>query len=92
MQKPKIVFDLKGIHLYITEFKQKINNPLRCKFYIPVNIEKLIYDKGNSKRYNEQKQNLKNFDFSVHSEIINLVNIIEKHKKGLDQEYLITNR
>ncbi len=85
-------FDLKGVHIYITEFKQKINNPLQCKFYIPENIENLIYDKGNSKRYNEQKQNLKNFDFSVHSEIINLVNIIRKHKKGLDQEYLITNR
>lgn len=85
-------FDLKGIHIYITEFKQKINNPLRCKYYIPGNIEKLIYDNGNSKRYYEQKQNLKNFNFSAHSEIINLINIIEKHKKGLDQEYLIMNR
>ncbi|MEA3452495.1 MAG: hypothetical protein U9Q83_11435 [Bacteroidota bacterium] len=85
-------FDLKGVHIYITEFKQRINNSLRCKYYIPDNIEKLIYDNGNSKRYYEQKQNLKNFNFSAHSEIINLINIIEKHKKGLDQEYLITNR
>ncbi len=85
-------FDLKGVHIYITEFKQKINNPLRCNFYVPDNIEKLIYNRGNSKRYNEQKQNLKNFDFSAHPEIIKLVNIIQKHKKGLDQEYLITRR
>jgi len=85
-------FDLKGIHIYITEFKQKINKPLRCKYFIPDNIEKLIYNNGNSKRYYEQKQNLKNFNFSAHPEIINLINIIEKHKKGLDQEYLIKNR
>ena len=52
----------------------------------------MISEKGNSKRYYDQKENLKNYDFAKHKEIINLVNIIEKHKKGLDQEYLITNK
>lgn len=81
-------FDLKGIHIYITEFKQKINNPSRCRYYIPDGIENMI-KKGNPERYYKQKQNLKNFDFSLHTEISNLVNIINNHKKGLDQEFLI---
>ncbi len=85
-------FDLKGIHIYLTEFKQKIKNKQKCSFYIPDNIENMIIEKGNSKRYYDQKENLKNFDFTYHTETMALVNIIEKHKKGLDQEFLIWNR
>ncbi len=85
-------FDLKGIHIYITEFKQKIDNPLRCNFLIPENIENII-KKGSSERYYNQEQNLKNFDFSIHKEIFDLVKIIRTHKKGSDQEgLLITNK
>ncbi|GEM_PF-2027669 len=87
-------FDLKGVHIYITEFKQKINKPNKCKFYIPDNIEILFANEkiGSSERYFKQKQNLKNFDFSLHSEVEDLIDMIEKYKKGLDQEYFIDNR
>jgi len=87
-------FDLKGVHIYITEFKQKINKSNKCKFYIPDNIGILFANEkiGSSERYLEQKQNLKNFDFTTHLEVVDLINIIEKYKKGLDQEYFIDNR
>lgn len=85
-------FDLKGIHIYLTEFKEKIQEKRKCSFFIPVNIEKMISEKGNSNRYYNQIENLKNFDFTTHKEVMTLVDIIEKYKKGLDQEYLITNR
>lgn len=85
-------FDLKGIHIYLTEFKEKIQEKRRCSFFIPDNIENILNKKGSSNRYYDQIENLKNFDFTAHKEIMTLVDIIEKHKKGLDQEFLIANR
>jgi len=79
-------FDLAGIGIYLNEFKKHLRN--RTTFFVPENIEKLVADFGNRNRYNEQKTN---FDLkSIREEqLLHLLKIIHKYRKGLDQEILI---
>lgn len=79
-------FDFAGIGIYLNEFKKHLAD--RATFFVPENIDKLIADYGNKKRYNEQKIN-----FAVKSiqkeKLLRLINTIHKYRKGLDQEILI---
>lgn len=79
-------FDLAGIGIYLHEYKQKLSN--KCSFFIPENMEVLLKTYGNKMRYNEQKAN---FDTSMieEQELIRLIQLIHRYKKGLDQEVLI---
>ena len=79
-------FDFAGIGIYLNEFKKHLAD--RTTFFIPENIDKLIADFGNKKRYDEQKIN---FEVkSIREEILlQLINTIHKYRKGLDQEILI---
>lgn len=79
-------FDFAGIGIYLHEFKKHLSD--RTTFFVPENIDKLIADFGNKKRYDEQKIN-----FEVKSireaKLLQLINTIHKYRKGLDQEILI---
>lgn len=79
-------FDLAGIGIYLNEFKKHLTD--RTTFFVPENIDKLIGENGNKKRYEEQKIN-----FEVKSineeKLLKLIGTIHKLKKGLDQEILI---
>ena len=79
-------FDFAGIGIYLNEFKKHLAG--RTAFFIPENIDKLIGDHGNKKRYDEQKIN-----FEVKSiredKLLQLIDTIHKYRKGLDQELLI---
>ena len=79
-------FDFAGIGIYLNEFKKHLAD--RTLYFVPENIDKLIVDFGNKKRYDEQKIN-----FEVKSireeKLLQLIDIIHKYKKGLDQEILI---
>jgi hypothetical protein len=79
-------FDFAGIGIYLNEFKKHLAD--KATFFIPENIDKLISDFGNKKRYNEQKIN-----FEVKSiqelKLLQLLETIHKCRKGLDQEILI---
>lgn len=79
-------FDFAGIGIYLNEFKKHLTD--RTTFFVPENINKLIADFGNKKRYDEQKIN---FDVkSIREEkLLHLINTIHKYRKGLDQEILI---
>jgi hypothetical protein len=81
-------FDFAGIGIYLYEFKKHLED--RTSFFVPENIDKLIADFGNKKRYDEQKIN-----FAVKSireaNLLHLISTIHKHRKGLDQEILIRN-
>lgn len=48
-------FDFAGIGIYLNEFKKHLED--RTTFFVPDNIDKLIADFGNKKRYDEQKIN-----------------------------------
>jgi hypothetical protein len=82
-------FDLKGLHIYITEFRNKINDLPRCQFFIPENIQELIKKHGSSKLFDKQRDSMKNIDFTLYPEIKALAAIIQSEKKGLPQEYFI---
>lgn len=79
-------FDFSGIGIYLHEFKKHLAE--RTTFFVPENIDKLIADFGNKKRYDEQKIN-----FEVKSvreeKLLQLIDTVHKYRKGLDQEILI---
>jgi len=79
-------FDFAGIGIYLNEYKKYLGE--KAQFFIPENIEYLFKNYGNKKLYDNQKNN---FDIETISEInlLNLIEIIHKHKKGLEQEILI---
>jgi hypothetical protein len=79
-------FDFAGIGIYLNEYKKYLKE--RAEFFIPDNIEKDIVKYGNRERFDKQKMN---FDISNIKEkkLQNLIQIIEKEKKGLDQEFFI---
>jgi hypothetical protein len=79
-------FDFAGIGIYLNEFKKHLGD--KTIFFTPKNIDNLIADFGNKKRYDEQKINFE--EKSIREEnILLLINTIHKCRKGLDQEILI---
>jgi hypothetical protein len=79
-------FDFAGIGIYLNEFSKHLED--RTEFFVPDNIDKLIADFGNKKRYDEQKINFK--IKSIRQEkLLQLIEIINKYRKGLDQEIFI---
>ncbi len=79
-------FDFSGIGIYLNEFKKHLEN--KASFLVLDNIDELLKEFGNKKRYDEQKIN---FDIKTISEakLLKLIDAIHKWKKGLDQEILI---
>jgi len=79
-------FDFAGIGIYLNEYKRYLGS--RSTFYVPDNIELLIKKWGNTNLYDTQKIN---YDLQLIDEpkIVELITIIHKHKKGLEQEILI---
>jgi hypothetical protein len=79
-------FDFAGIGIYLNEFKKHLDN--KAKFFSPENIDNSIKKSGSKKRYDEQKIN---FDIGKIKEedLLQLLDSIHRHKKGLDQEIFI---
>ena len=79
-------FDMAGISIYLNEYKKHF--PEKSRFFIPDDIEDILKNSGSRKRYNAQKIN---FDVSaiVEDELLKLIDLLHKYKKGLDQEVLI---
>lgn len=76
-------FDFAGINIYWNEYKKLLGE--KAKFFLPEDIEQLLSTKGNRDNYNNQtilfdKNDVKEDD------ILNLIGLIEKYKKGLEQE------
>jgi hypothetical protein len=80
-------FDFEGINIFLNEYKKHIGN--KAEFFIPYEIEKMIKEKGNSNNYNAQIYREPSLDDLSDKGLIDLVKIIHKFKKGLEQEYLI---
>lgn len=81
-------FDLKGIHIYLSEFKAKITGN-RSSFFIPSHIESLLINYGSKSLYEDQKSILPAIQRHELNEISVLLDLIIKHRKGLSQEVLI---
>ena len=79
--------DFSGIGIYLNEFKKHLAD--RANFFVPKNIDQLIADFGNKKRYDQQKINF-NIKSINEETLLQLTDTIHKYRKGLDQEILIT--
>ncbi|MDR2475780.1 MAG: hypothetical protein LBD45_07960, partial [Bacteroidales bacterium] len=79
-------FDFAGIGIYLYEYKKYLAN--KATFFIPENLENMLANFGNYSRYNKQRIY---FDLNLVDEknLIWLVDMIHKYKKGLDQEAFI---
>ena len=82
-------FDFEGINIFLNEYKKHIGT--KADFFIPNEIEKMIKEKGNSDIYNTQLYKQPDIDKINDESLIALIKIIHKHKKGLEQEYLINS-
>jgi len=81
-------FDPKGLHIYVSEFRNKIGKE-RCEFLFPQNLEELLIKFGNKELYETQLHRLIHFDFESCPEILPIFQLLKKHKKGLEQEIFI---
>ncbi len=80
--------DIAGIGIYLNEYKKHLFE--KAEFFIPNDIEVSI-KKGNRDRYDNQKINF-NVNDIEEEQILKLIGIINKEKKGLDQEFYILDK
>lgn len=76
-------FDFAGLNIYFNEYKKHLKE--KAKFFLPPHIEKLLSTRGNRDNYNNQTI-LFNKNEVEEENIIALLRLIEKYKKGLEQE------
>jgi len=79
-------FDFAGLNIYMNEYKKHLQE--KSSFFLPANIEKLLSTRGNRDNYTKQAIQ---FDLSLVEEenVLILIGLIEKYRKGLEQELLI---
>ena len=76
--------DFAGINIYMQEYKKHLGD--RASFFVPDNIEALLEKYGNKDLYDQQKLN----DLIIaEARISELIALLHKYKKGLEQEVLI---
>ena len=79
-------FDIAGIGIYLNEYKKHLSG--KSIFFIPENIKSALRKNGNRERFDNQKINFR-IDSIQESKVLDLIELIKKEKKGLDQEYYI---
>jgi len=79
-------FDFAGLNIYMNEYKKHLQD--KSSFFLPSNIEKLLSTRGNRNNYTNQTIQ---FDVQLVDEenVLILMRLIEKYRKGLEQELLI---
>jgi hypothetical protein len=79
-------FDIAGLNIYWNEYKKYLQD--KASFFLPGNTEKLLSSRGNRDNYDNQTVQ---FDVQLVDEenVLILLQLIEKYRKGLEQEILI---
>jgi hypothetical protein len=80
-------FDFAGINIYYNEFKKPLGD--RANFFVPEHIESLILKHGNRNLFINQKLHCNTSEIDE-SKVIELITLIHKYGKGLEQEVLIS--
>ena len=80
-------FDFAGIGIYLNEFRKHLGS--KASFYIPDNIDELIHKFGSRNRYDVQRINFNTGEIEE-QKLLELIDLIHRHKKGLDQEIFIS--
>lgn len=78
--------DLSGISIYLAEYKRHLEE--RATFFLPLNTAVLFEQFGNKELFNKQYNPLLNYT-SDEQNIKELLSLIFKHKKVLEQEIFI---
>lgn len=76
-------FDYAGLNIYFSEYKKYLKE--RAQFFLPPDIERLLSTKGNRDNYANQTIQFDRTEIKEEN-IIKLLELIEKYKKGLEQE------
>jgi len=76
-------FDFAGLNIYFNEYKKHLKG--KATFFLPPNIEQLLSSKGNRDNYNKQSILFDKKEVKEEN-ILTLIRLIEKYKKGLEQE------
>jgi hypothetical protein len=82
-------YDFEGVNIYLNEYKKHLKD--RASFFIPEHIENILKTNGNRELYNRQLERRPNEKQITEKEIIKLIALIDKYKKGLEQEIFINN-
>jgi len=76
-------FDFAGLNIYINEFKKYLQD--KATLFLPGDIENLLDSKGNRDNYNKQTILFDRNEIKEEN-VLSLLRLIEKYKKGLEQE------
>lgn len=76
-------FDYAGLNIYFNEFKKHLKE--RGKFFLPPNIENMLSKNGNRDNYHNQTIQFNREEIDE-DDVLTLLSLIEKYKKGLEQE------
>jgi len=76
-------FDFAGLNIYFNEYKKHLKG--KATFFLPPNIKQLLSSKGNRDNYNKQSILFDKNEVKEEN-ILTLIRLIEKYKKGLEQE------
>lgn len=76
-------FDFAGLNIYCNEYKKHLKD--KAKFFLPPDIEKLLSSRGNRDNYSNQTIQFDKNEIGEEN-IFTLLKLIEKYKKGLEQE------
>lgn len=80
-------FDFAGIDIYLNEYKRHLG--ARSTFFVPEDVGPLFAKLGSKKLYDIQRINYNTHDIEE-TAILQLIELMHKYKKGLEQEALIT--
>lgn len=81
-------FDFAGLNIYINEFKKHLQE--RATFFLPPEVARLLERKGNRENYSNQKVQFDREEIKEEN-VLTLLSLIERYKKGLEQEIFIEN-
>ena len=76
-------FDFAGLNIYFNEYKKHLKE--KATFFLPPDIEQLLASKGNRDNYTKQTILFEKKEVKEEN-ILTLIKLIEKYKKGLEQE------
>lgn len=79
-------FDYAGLNIYYNEFKKHLKE--RGKFFLPPNIENMLSKNGNRDNYHNQTIQFNRQEIDE-DDVLTLLSLIEKYKKGLEQEVFV---
>lgn len=82
-------FDPAGISIYIHEYRNKLGSD-RCGFFIPDNMEDMLKQFGSTLLYDRQHHQIKTIVPNNYPEIKALIGVMNKYRKGLEQERLLS--